>query len=146
MVQGENIYTSKFTGEEIDAILSKAKDATSMTKMSLADYLKLKESGKLDPETWYSIYTDGQLSALYVGSVPVLETVDSSAGSIKNMLESEYLALRASGGTTPGVSYYCYADYSFRRLMSIYVGTTLIAHRGDSISVGFPYVFPITFV
>lgn len=142
----QEIYTSKFTAEEIDDILSKAKEATSIQKMGLEDYIKLKDSGKLDPETWYSIYTDGKLTAIYVGTIPLLEAVDSSIGSIKNMLESEYLALRAAGGTIPGVSYYCYADYSFRRLMSIYVGTTLIAHRGDSISVGFPYVFPITFV
>lgn len=142
----QEIYISKFSAEDIDKYLEKAKNSTSIEKMGLEEYLSLKSSGKLDPETWYSIYTDGTLSALYVGIVPILETVDSSDGRIKNMLESEYLALRASGNTIPGVSYYCYADYSFRRLMSIYVGTTLIAHRGDSISVGFPYVFPITFV
>ena len=72
--------------------------------------------------------------------VEVVSSSSSSGGGIIRLTESAFSALTEKDLT----SWYAVTN-DVGVLQRIYLGTTLIASRGDTGSVGFPYTFPFTF-
>lgn len=141
------IFTSIFTAEDFDRILS---SAVRTKKISEAGYERMKEAGTLESDLWYFIYNDAQfanLARVNVGPLPLIEIADRMVGVMKEekMSMEQYLQLRKDRKVVPATWYSIYSDYAFKNLVAVYNGNTLILKKGDNASNGFPYTFPITF-
>ena len=141
------LYQSKFTGEEIDRILS---ESVPRVKTTPEGYSRLIVSGKVEPDVWYCVYSDAALSSLesiYVGKVLLVNVKDRFAGLMQEvrLTEDEYQKLRDDRKVVPGTWYSIYSDYAHKNLTALYNGNKLIMKGGGGGSAGFPYTFPITF-
>lgn len=84
---------------------------------------------------------DEQKTFRWLGGEWVEEaTSSSSGGGIIRLTETEFSALAVKDRT----SWYAVTN-DVDVLQRIYLGSTLIASRGETGSVGFPYTFPFTF-
>lgn len=141
------IYQSRFTGEQADAILE---DVLISPRLSQEEYDALKTAGQLRPGVFYRIYSDAaktNLVAMYDGEQLLINPSTLVEGALfgKQLTQDEYDALKDAGQIEYGKIYRIYGDYRFQRLLAIYDGTTLVAQRDTSRRKGFPYAFPIVF-
>lgn len=60
--------------------------------------------------------------------------------------KDEYQALIDQGRIETDRWYFIYRDMAKTFLMDIYIGRLHFATRGEKLSTGFPYVFPIVFI
>ena len=88
---------------------------------------------KKDP--YQSAYTGEQIDNMLGGSI-----------QRSKLSQAEYDALLKAGKIESDRWYMIYRDQAKTFLMKIYIGRLLFATRGDKLSTGFPYVFPIVFI
>ena len=141
------LYTSQFKAANIDHILE---SAVRHEKLSMNAYERLVETGKIDPQVWYCIYTDAQLTDLdriYVGDTLLIVVADKMTGIMKEekMTMEQYLQLRQERKIVPGTWYSIFTDYAHKNLVAVYNGNKLILKGDDGEAAGFPYTFPKTF-
>lgn len=141
------IYTSIFNAADFDRILS---SAVCRKQISEAGYARLQESGTLEDDLWYFVYSDAQfteLARIYVGGTLLIEIEDRMEGVMKEekMTKEQYLQLRQERKIVPGTWYSIYTDYAHKNLVAVYNGNKLILKGDDSVSTGFPITFPYTF-
>lgn len=148
MIMKENkLYTSIFNAADFDRILS---SAVCRKQIAEAGYERMKESGTLDPDLWYFVYSDAQftqLARICVGPTLLIEVEDRMEGIMKEekMTMEQYLQLRQQRKTVPGTWYSIFTDYAHKNLVAVYNGNKLIMKGADGTSKGFPLVFPYTF-
>lgn len=77
------------------------------------------------------------------------EQIDKMLGDSvqkSKLSKDEYAALLQQGRIENDRWYFIYRDYAKTFLMDIYIGRLHFATRGEKLSTGFPYVFPIVFI
>lgn len=154
------IYRSIFTGEQIDAILSrlavggevdvKLAKAVIGERLSLAEYRAKLDQGQIVDGEFYRIYSDAQktvLVAIYDGTHLFFSPSEFSGQFIpgESLTQAEYNYKLARGEIQNGFIYRIYGDQRKEYLQAIYDGTTLVARRNNAGATGFPYDFPIVF-
>jgi len=140
-------YSSIFTAEQIDEILSRG---VTGERLTLAEYQAKLAAGEITDGEFYRIYEDQQKShlvAIYDGANLFLDLAaleqDILHGS--QLTQDEYDARKAAGTLEYGRIYRIYGDMRKQKLLAIYDGYTLVATRDSSKRRGFPLVFPFTF-
>lgn len=77
------------------------------------------------------------------------EQIDKMLGDSvqkSKLSKDEYAALLQQGRIENDRWYFIYRDLAKTFLMDIYIGRLHFATRGEKLSTGFPYVFPIVFI
>ena len=143
----KELYQSGFKAAEIERILS---SVVCRKQIAEAGYQRMKESGTLDPDLWYFIYTDAQFSNLAricIGPDLLFEIEGRMEGIMKEekMTMEQYLQLRQERKIVPGTWYSIFTDYAHKNLVAVYNGNKLILQGADGTSKGFPITFPYTF-
>lgn len=88
-----------------------------------------------DSKIYRSAYTGEQIDRMLGDSVQK-----------SKLSKDEYRALVEQGRIENDRWYMIYRDVAKTYLMDIYIGKLHFATRGDKLSTGFPYVFPIVFI
>lgn len=154
------IYRSIFTGEQIDALLSrlaqggdidvKLAKAIIGERLTLAEYQAKLNQGEIQDGQFYRIYSDANktvLAAIYDGTRLFFSPSEFSKLFLQgeSLTQAEYNYKLSRNEIQNGFFYCIYGDQRREFLQAIYVGQTLVARRSTSGSLGFPYDFPIIF-
>ena len=154
------IYRSIFTGEQIDEILSrlapggeidtKLLKAVVGERLTLAEYQAKLDQGQIVNGEFYRIYSDANktvLAAIYDGTRLFFSPSEFSKQFLLGecLTQAEYNYKLSRNEIQNGWFYCIFGDQRKEFLQAIYVGTTLVARRSTSGSLGFPYDFPIIF-
>lgn len=140
-------YSSIFTAEQIDEILSRG---VSGERLTLAEYQAKLAAGEIKTGGFYRIYDDQEKShlvAIYDGPNLFLDIQAMEESMVRGaqLTQAEYDALKSAGKLEYGCWYRIYGDQRKQKLLAIYDGYTLVATRDSSKRRGFPLVFPFTF-
>lgn len=140
-------YSSIFTAEQIDEILSRGVKGDRLT---LEEYQAKLAAGEIETGGFYRIYDDqdkSHLVAIYDGPNLFLDLrmVEQELVHGDQLTQEEYDALKSAGKIQYGCWYRIYGDQRKQKLLAIYDGYTLVATRDSSKRRGFPLVFPFTF-
>lgn len=147
MKKKKNTYSSRYTAEKIDELLTRG---VTGERLTLAEYQALLAAGEVSDGEFYRIYDDQEKShlvAIYDGTSLFLDLEEYANELLHGdqLTQAEYDARLAAGTIVYGRIYRIYGDMRKQKLLAIYDGYTLVATRDTSKRRGFPLVFPFTF-